>query len=95
LVILSTRVYHKKYRYSSIYEYFQESPSDESLDFSKQYESTSFSQAARDGDCQIIQQKIKNQYRGGKRKYLKRDINLLDSMKLAPLHYAAKVSYSL
>ena len=73
--------------------YFQESPSDESLDFSKQYESTTFWQAARDGDCQIIEQKIKNQYRGGKRKYLKRDINLLDSMKLAPLHYAAKVYF--
>ncbi|CBY33439.1 unnamed protein product [Oikopleura dioica] len=67
-----------------------ESPSDESLDFNKQYESTTFWQAARDGDCQIIEQKIKYQYRGGKRKYLKRDINLLDSMKLAPLHYAAK-----
>jgi len=73
--------------------YFKESPSDESLDFNKQYESTTFWQAARDGDCQIIEQKIKYQYRGGKRKYLKRDINLLDSMKLAPLHYAAKVYF--
>ncbi|CAG5110986.1 Oidioi.mRNA.OKI2018_I69.chr2.g5330.t1.cds [Oikopleura dioica] len=69
---------------------FEEPSSDESLEFSKQYESTTFHQAARDGDCHIIEQKLKHQYRGGKRKYLKRDINLLDSMKLAPLHYAAK-----
>ena len=60
----------------------------------KDYSTTSFHQAARDGNCAIIEEKISNEFTGKRKKRISA-LNELDGNRMSPLHYAAKYGHHL
>lgn len=61
----------------------------ETVDQQRYYYITSFYQAARAGNVELIREKIKTEYRSNRTK-LKKVLNTLDDTRMSPLHYAAK-----